>query len=100
MTDYSGFMESSNEYSSAAQTIEDFMNQTNNEVRELKHNIAQIATSTKGINSTISGAQLGVNNIVERTTDIVKLTSETFNRTTNCKESAEKLRNITSRFQL
>lgn len=100
MTDYSSFMESSNEYSSAAQTIEDFMNQTNNEVRELKHNIAQIATSTEGINTTISGAQLGVNNIAERTTDVVKLTSETFNRTTNCKESAEKLRNITSRFQL
>lgn len=100
MTDYSSFMESSNEYSSAAQSIEDFMNQTNNEVRELKHNIAQIATSTEGINSTISGAQLGVNNIAERTSDVVKLTSETFNRTTNCKESAEKLRNITSRFQL
>lgn len=100
MADYSSFMESSNEYSSAAQSIEDFMNQTNHEVRELKHNIAQIATSTEGINSTISGAQLGVNNIAEKTTDVVKLTSETFDRTTNCKESAEKLRNITSRFRL
>ncbi len=100
MADYSSFMESSNEYSSAAQSIEDFMNQTNHEVRELKHNIAQIATSTEGINSTISRAQLGVNNIAEKTTDVVKLISETFDRTTNCKESAKKLRKITSRFRL
>lgn len=100
MADYTGFMTSSQEYSAAALSIEDFMSQTNHEVRQLKHGIAQITTSMEGINSTINGAQIGVGAIAEKTADVVKLTSETFRRTTNCKASAEKLRDITSRFQL
>lgn len=100
MADYSVFMNSSDEYSTAAQSIEEFMNQTNHEVSQLKHGIAQITTSMEGINSTISGAKLGVGNIADKTSNVVKLTLETFNRTTNCKESAEKLRAITSRFRL
>lgn len=100
MADYSGFMESSNEYSTAAQSIEDFMNQTNHEISQLKHGIAQITASMEGINDTINAAQIGVGNIADKTTDVVKLTTETFSRTTNCKESAQKLRDITSRFQL
>lgn len=100
MNDYSDFMESSNEYSAAAQSIEEFMNQTDSEVSALKQGIAQITTAMEGINNTINGAQLGVGDIAEKTTDVVKLTAETFDLTTNCKESAEKLRDITSRFQL
>lgn len=100
MNDYSDFMESSNEYRAAAQYIEEFMNQTDGEVGELRQGIAQITTAMEGINSTVSGAQLGVGDIAEKTADVVKLTEETFDLTTNCKESAEKLREITSRFQL
>lgn len=100
MEDYSGFMESSNEYSEAAQYIEEFMDQTDHEVSQLKSSIAQITVSMEDIHSTISGAQMGVGNIAEKTMNVVKLTQESYHRTTNCKELAERLRDITSRFQI
>lgn len=100
LADYSDFMSSSKEYSTAAKSIEEFMEHTNKEVSLLKHGIAQITVSMEGINDTISSAQIGVGDIAEKTADVVKLTSETFERTINCKSSAEKLREITTRFHL
>ena len=100
MDDYSGFMQSSSEYSEAAQYMEEFMNQTNHEVSQLRHGIAQITASMEGISNTVSSAQLGVGDIADKTSNVVKLTAETFKRTTNCKDSAEKLRDITSRFHI
>lgn len=99
MNDYNDFMQSSNEYSGAAQSIEEFMNLANDEVRGLKQNISQIADAMEGINNTVNEAAAGVADIAEKTTDVVGLTTETFDRTISCKESAEKLRDITSRFQ-
>lgn len=99
MNDYNDFMQSSNEYSGAAQSIEEFMNLANDEVRGLKQNISQIADAMEGINNTVNEAAVGVADIAEKTTDVVGLTTETFDRTISCKESAEKLRDITSRFQ-
>ena len=100
LEDYSGFMKSSSEYSEAAQYMEEFMNQTNHEVSQLRYGIAQITASMEGISNTISSAQLGVGDIADKTSNVVTLTAETFKRTTNCKESAEKLRDITSRFHI
>ena len=41
-----------------------------------------------------------MNDIAEKTTNVVELTGETYERTTNCRDSAQKLRAITSRFKL
>lgn len=100
MNDYNDFMTSSDEYSEAAQSIEEFMNLANDEVTELKQSIAQIADAMEGISNTVNESAIGVSDIAEKTTDVVGLTSETFDRTMNCKDSAEKLRDITSRFKL
>lgn len=100
MNDYNDFMTSSDEYSEAAQSIEEFMNLANDEVSELKQSIAQIADAMEGISNTVNESAIGVSDIAEKTTDVVSLTSETFDRTMNCKDSAEKLREITSQFKL
>ncbi len=100
MDDYSDFMKSSDEYHSAAKSIEEFMNLANDEVRELKMGIAQITDAMEGISSNINESAIGVSDIAGKTTDVVGLTAETFDRTMNCKSLAEKLRDITSRFQI
>ena len=100
MSDYSDFMSSSEEYSTATKTIEDFMTIANNEVTELKAGIMAITETMEGISETVSECSGGINDIAVKTTDVVELTGETYERTTNCRDSAEKLRAITSRFKL
>lgn len=100
MNDYSDFTKSSDEYSAAANSIEEFMNLANKEVSELEFGIAQITDAMEKISNTINSSAIGVSDIAEKTTDVVGLTSETFERTMNCKNLAEKLREITVQFKL
>ncbi len=100
MNDFSDFMSSSKEYSDAAKTIEDFMTLANHEVSELKRGIMNITSAMEGIRDNVSECTTGINDIAVKTTDVVELTGETYQRTMNCRDSAEKLRAITSRFQL
>lgn len=100
MNDYSDFMQSSDEYHTAAKTIEEFMNQADEEVCALKMGIAQVTDAMQGISNNINESALGVSDIAGKTTDVVGLTAETFDRTMNCKSLAEKLRDITARFRI
>lgn len=100
MNDYSEFMNSSKEYSDATKTIEEFMQLANNEVNELKVGIMDITAAMEGISGNISECSVGINDIAEKTTNVVELTGETYERTMNCRDSAQKLRAITSRFKL
>lgn len=50
------------------------------------------------INSHVSECSIGVTDIAEKTSDLVSLTQQTYTRATNCKTTANKLREITSRF--
>ena len=100
MNDYADFMKSSDEYSAAAKTIEEFMNLANAEVRELEEGIAHITDAIEGISNNVNESAIGVSDIAGKTTDVVSLTAETFDRSMNCKHLAEKLRDITARFQI
>lgn len=100
MNDYKDFTRSSEEYSEATRTIEEFMNLANDEIIQLKSGIAQITDSMDKISSTIHTSADGVADIADKTTDVVGLTTETFERTMNCKDLAEKLREITIQFKL
>lgn len=100
MQDYSDFSESSDEYSDAARSIEQFMKLANEEISQLEEGISHISDAMENISSTINTSAEGVADIAEKTTDVVGLTSETFERTMNCKELAEKLREITVQFKL
>ena len=99
MGDYERFLNSSEEYTEATQSIETFMESANEQIMEIRAGITAMANSIDGISSNINECSIGVNDIALKTTDVVTLTTETFERTTNCKESAEKLQEITSRFQ-
>lgn len=99
MNDYQAFMQSSEEYTEATKSIEEFMEKANAQITEIRSGIEAIAVSIEGISSNINECSIGVNDIAMKTTDVVTLTAETFERTTNCKDSAEKLQEITSRFQ-
>ena len=98
MADYEDFIKSSDEYSEATETIEQFMNSANAQINEISSDINSIAGMISGISSNISECAVGVNDIAMKTTDVVSLTIETHERTMNCKSLAEKLREITSRF--
>ena len=100
MNDYDAFMESSDEYSSAAKNIEDFMNQANEEVDQLKGAISHITDAMDSINRNINECSIGINDIANKTTEVVELTSESFERSNNCKSSASELQDITSRFRI
>ena len=99
MADYAEFMKASDTYGEATQSIEQFMNQANAQIREIRAGINSIAQSVGGISDNINECSAGVNDIAMKTTDVVGLTAETFERTTYCKDSAQKLQEITSRFR-
>lgn len=100
MNDYNEFMQSSDEYSGTTRSIETFMNQANEEVMELKRFIDEIAGAMSEVNDNISNCTAGISDIAQKTTDVVGLTAEAFDKTSNSKVSARKLSDITSRFRL
>ena len=93
-------MQSSDEYSGVTESIEEFMNQANEEVMELKGFIDEIAGTMSEVNKNISDCSTGISDIAQKTTDVVELTAEAFHKTSNGKVSAQQLSDITSRFQL
>lgn len=100
MNDYNDFMQSSDEYSRATGSIEEFMDYANKEVMELKCAIDEITGTMSEINGNISDCSAGISDIAQKTTDVVELTVEAFNKTSNGKVSARQLSDITSRFRL
>ena len=100
MDDYNEFMQSSDEYSGATRSIEEFMNQANEEVMELKRFIDEIAGAISEVNNNISDCTMGISDIAQKTTDVVGLTAEAFDKTSSGKVSARQLSDITSRFRL
>lgn len=100
MNDYNEFMQSSDEYSGATRSIEEFMNQANGEVMELKRFIDEIADAISEVNNNISDCTMGISDIAQKTTDVVGLTAEAFDKTLGGKVSARQLSDITSRFRL
>ena len=100
MNDYDEFMQSSDEYSGATRSIEEFMDQANEEVMELKRFINEVAGAMSEVNGNIGDCTVGISDIAQKTTDVVGLTEEAFDKTRNGKVSARQLSDITSRFRL
>lgn len=100
MNDYNEFMHSSDEYSGATREIEEFMNQADREVMELKRFIDEVADAMSEVNNNISDCTMGISDIAQKTTDVVGLTATAFDKTLSGKVSARQLSDITSRFRL
>lgn len=100
INDYNEFMQSSDEYSETTSSIEEFMNQANEEVMELKRFIDEVTEAMSEVNNNISDCTTGISDIAQKTTDVVGLTADAFDKTLNGKVSARQLSDITSRFRL
>ena len=59
-----------------------------------------ITFHTPRISDNVNESAIGVSDIAAKTTDVVSLTAETFDRSMNCKQLAENLRDITAKFQI
>ncbi len=100
INDYNEFMQSSDEYSETTKSIEEFMDQANEEVMELKRFIDEITGAMSEVNNNISDCTTGISDIARKTTDVVGLTAEAFDKTLSGKVSARQLSDITSRFRI
>ena len=59
-----------------------------------------IAESVSGINSTITESTEGINGIADRASDVVSLSSETYNKVQDNNNMADMLRDIVNKFML
>lgn len=100
MKDYDDFMTLGQGYHDTTKNIEGFMTQANQEIDSLRESIEAITKAMEGINSNVGECTTGITDIAEKTVHVVELTVDTFERTAGCKESAEKLNHIASRFIL
>ena len=100
MKDYQGFLQLGQEYSDATRDIEQVMHQADQELSQLRENIQNITLAMEGMGESIGECTIGITDVADKTVQVVEMTVETFQRTAGCKESAEKLNEITSRFHL
>ena len=97
--DYSSFIDSSTRFGDETKVIVDFMAEANSEVNALKETVDVIADSMEAINATVSESSIGVVDIASKTGDVENLAHEIYEKTQNCKDSANKLNNIAERFK-
>lgn len=97
--DYSSFIDSSTKFGDETKVIVDFMAEANSEVNALKETVDMIADSMEAINATVNESSIGVVDIASKTGDVEDLAHEIYEKTQNCKDSANKLNSIAERFK-
>lgn len=100
MKDYQDFVNVSGEYNSDAATFSDTIKEICDNIEELGKATNIIAESVSGINSTITESTEGINGIADRATDVVSLSSETYNKVQDNNNMADMLRDIVNKFML
>ena len=98
--DYTTFIDSSNEYMQFNKEIQIFMNDVNDEVSELEENIENINNAISIIKDNVDESTVGVTNIAEKTLGVVEITEESYGLTENCRDYAEEINDILSKFKL
>lgn len=100
LSDYDSFLSSSAKYNDDAQVMSDTMDNIQKQIDQLNTNVLGIAVSISEINMMISEASTGVNDVAEKNTDIVALTSQTQNMSNENTEYADGLKEIVDKFHL
>lgn len=100
MKDYQDFVNVSGEYNSDAATFSDTIKEICDNIEELGKATNIIAESVSGINSTITESTEGINGIADRASDVVSLSSETYNKVQDNNNMADMLRDIVNKFML
>lgn len=98
--DYDNFLASGKEYREAAELIQNFMIEAEQEAEQLEKGISMITDAMNGINITINESALGVSDIAGKTTDVVNYTENLYEMTKECRELSKQLNDITSKFRM
>ena len=98
--DYQQFDKVSFQYRSDADVVNNSMTNIECSVKKLITAVSDIAKSLDGMNATIAESAIGVNDIAEKTTDIVELTLRSQNVVAICENSVGELDKLMSRFKV
>ena len=79
LADYNNFLHVSEQYSNDAEFVNHAMTDIDNSINELNRTMLIIAESINQINLSISETSSGVDNVVDNNTNIVALTTDTYN---------------------
>ena len=100
ITEYKGFEQVSEQYQSDADVFRSSMEEVREAMSDLANSIETIAEALSGINETVGESSLGVNDIAEKTSNMVEKTGTTHDMVSECYACVEGLRKIVDRFVL
>ncbi len=100
MRDYDEFIQISGEYNSDAESFSDTIKGICGNIDELQNATGQIAEAISKINSTISESTNGITGIAQRATDVVTLSSDTYDKVQDNVNMANMLKEIVDKFTL
>jgi methyl-accepting chemotaxis protein len=98
--DYDNFIHVSEQYNEDASTVHITMDNIYLAIDQLTTTLNRITSSISDINLTINEAAIGVSDIAERNTNIVSLTSETYDMVKESLSYSDQLRDIVNKFKL
>ncbi|MBR2408418.1 MAG: methyl-accepting chemotaxis protein [Lachnospiraceae bacterium] len=99
LTDYDSFKQISEQYQLDADTFKAGMTNISKEVERLNTSIASVTEAVENIHFTIEETSVGVNDIAEKTSNVVKVTSDNNMLTNNTVDSVGELETIIEKFE-
>ncbi|MDF2589077.1 MAG: methyl-accepting chemotaxis protein [Anaerocolumna sp.] len=100
LLDYNNFIESSDQYNMDALNMNESLASIHSGIESLNTNLSQIANSVSEINVMINESSKGVSDVSEKNTEIVSLTTDTYNMVKTSKDYATTLKGIVDKFKL
>lgn len=100
LADYNSFMNVSEQYSNDAQFINSTMTDIDNSIDALNQTMQKIGETINQINGSISETSSAVNNVAENNTNIVALTTDTYNMVEKTLTYTNTLQEIVNSFTL
>lgn len=100
ISDYKNFIDVSEQYKADAENVDESMNKIYEMANALKNSSEEIVSSVSGITETIGQAAIAVNDVAEKTTQVVTLSDEVMNVVNSTNEDSETLSRIADQFIL
>lgn len=100
LKDYKDFLSNSEKYTSDAASMNETMENIQKQIDMLNANVLGISESISEINMMINEASTGVNDVAEKNTDIVALTTHTQDMAKENTEYANGLKEVVEKFKL
>jgi methyl-accepting chemotaxis protein len=99
LTDYDNFKQISEQYLLDADTFKTGMTNISEDVEELNESIREVSQAVENIHETIEETTIGINDIAEKTSNVVKVTSDNYTLTNDTVESVGEMEGLIARFE-